>query len=212
VNIERRQNLWRWEVRAALFSIAALLLFCSRSVWLTWAAQFLNVSNPPAHVDCVMVLGGGSDTRPFVAADWFLRGKSTAVLVPTVHTPPELVDEANVPDHEVIRRVLLAQGLPAEALVFLPGECSSTKDEAAALASYLNAHPGVSVAIVTNTLYTRRTRSIICRQLGDKADRVFYVGAPTERFDATNWWTTEEGFNCYATEFVKLTRHWLSLD
>jgi uncharacterized SAM-binding protein YcdF (DUF218 family) len=204
------KSLRRWGLRLLLLLAPAMVLFWSRAVWLTWAARSLDVSNPPSHVDCLMVLGGGSQTRPFVAADWLLRGKSAAVLVPTVHMPPELVDEASVPDHEVIRRVLLAQGVRPEAITLLPGACSSTRDEANALAAYLTSHPGISVAIVTNTLYTRRTRSIVSRQLGDNASRVCYIGAPTDHFDETNWWKMEEGFYCYATEFLKLTAYWLS--
>lgn len=208
---EGRRSRWRRWICLAFLLTWPLLLFCSRPAWLTWAAQLLDVSNAPAHVDCLMVLGGGSNTRPFVAADWFLRGKTTTILVPTVQSPPELVDEADVPDHEVIRRVLLAQGVPVGSITLLPCECSSTRDEAAVLATYMSEHAGVSVAIVTNTLYTRRTKSIFCRQLGDDAKRVFYIGAPTDHFDEASWWKCEEGFMCYATELVKLARHWLSL-
>jgi uncharacterized SAM-binding protein YcdF (DUF218 family) len=190
--------------------VAALLVFWSRASWLTRAARFLDVSDPPPSADYVMVLGGGSDTRPFVAAAWVLRGKAKAILIPTVQTPPGLVDGAILPDHEVIRRVLLAQGVSQQCITILPGECSSTRDEAKALAIYLEAHPGVSVAIVTNTLYTRRTRSIMCRELGKNSPQVAYIGAPTDRFDETIWWKMEEGFQCYATEYVKLVAYWLS--
>lgn len=205
-----RDNRWRWGIRFALLFTATMLIFLSRASWLTWTARFLDVSNPPSHVDYLMVLGGGSETRPFVAAAWFVRGKATAVLVPSVPTPPELVDGALLPDHEVIRRVLLMQGVPDQAITLLPGECTCTRDEANVLAAYLNSHPGVSVAIVTNTLYTRRTRAIVRNQLGENSRRVSYVGAPTDHFDESNWWKTEEGFKCYATEYAKLVAYWLS--
>lgn len=208
MRIERRARKWRWIARLAILVAASALVLWSRASWLTWSARFLDVADPPPRADCVMVLGGGSDTRPFVAAEWFLRGKTSALLVPTVSVPPELVEGAILPDHEVIRRVLLAQGVPPQAITLLPGECSSTRDEARALAAYLTSRPGVSVAIVTNSLYTRRTRSIMRRQLGANAQRVFFIAAPTDRFDPTNWWQLEEGFQCYATEYVKLVAYW----
>ena len=206
----RRSKKWRTGAGFSLLLAAVLVIYLSRGQWLVDAAEFLNVSDPPTHVDFMMVLGGGSETRPLVAAAWVLRGKASAVLVPTLQNPPELVDGKTLPDHEVIRRVLLAQGVRNDAIFLLPGECSSTRDEAAALAGYLDSNPNVSVAIVTNSLYTRRARSIMCGRLGKSSNRVFFVGAPTDHFDATNWWKTEDGFLAYATEYFKLIAHWLS--
>ena len=206
----RLSKKWRLGAGFSLLLAAILFLYLSRGHWLVDAAEFLNVSNPPSRVDFMMVLGGGSDTRPLVAAAWVVRGKASAVLVPTVKTPPELVDGTTLPDHEVIRRVLLAEGVRNEAIVLLPGECATTRDEAEALAAFLDSNSNVSVAIVTNSLYTRRARSIMYARLGKDSNRVYFVGAPTGHFDATNWWKTEEGFQAYATEYFKLIAHWLS--
>jgi uncharacterized SAM-binding protein YcdF (DUF218 family) len=210
VKLPRRSKLRRFAVRGALLLAAATLAFMSRARWLTKAAEFLDASNPPARADFMLVLGGGRETRPFVAAAWVTRGRASAVLVPTVQTPPELVDGTILPDHEVVRRVLLAQGVPSEAIEVLPGECATTRDEANALAAYLDSHPNVSVAVVTNSLYTRRARSIMYGRLGKQASRVFFVGAPSDHFDETNWWKSEEGFQSYTTEYLKLVAHWLT--
>jgi hypothetical protein len=41
---------------------------------------------------------------------------------------------------------------------------------------------------------------------------VHFVAAPTDGFDADNWWRSEAGFTCYATEYVKLAYQGLRED
>ena len=77
----------RWSRRAlaALMLLAVLLgLYLARAELLPPVARFLDVSEPPVVVDDVMVLGGGSDTRPFIAAALVKSGKARQVLIPTV--------------------------------------------------------------------------------------------------------------------------------
>src|SRR5207249_498966 len=92
---------------------------------------------------------------------------------------------------EASRRVLLARGVPAEAIVQLPAVVDSTKDEAQALRLYLEEHPGETVGVVTSKYHTRRTRMVMQHELGEAASRVKYFGAPTDGYDETNWWKSE---------------------
>jgi uncharacterized SAM-binding protein YcdF (DUF218 family) len=184
-------------------------LYFARAALLPPVARFLDVSEPPFSVHDVMVLGGGSDTRPFIAAALVKAGKARQVLVPTVK--PSLNAEQGIgpPEHEIICRVLRARGVPAAAIVQLPGAVASTANEARALAEFLDANPEHTVAVVTNTFHTRRARWIFQRTLGQRAGQVHFVAAPTDGFDENTWWQSEDGFHCYAQEYVKLGFHWL---
>ena len=103
-----------------------------------------------------------------------------------------------------MRQVLLKRGVPAEAIVLLPGEVNSTADEARALKRYLEEHAGRRVAVVTNDYHTRRARWIFRNEIGDRAADLAFFGAPTDDFDAHDWWRSETGFRCYSDEYVKL--------
>jgi uncharacterized SAM-binding protein YcdF (DUF218 family) len=106
----------------------------------------------------------------------------------------------------LVRRVLLARGVPASAIVVLPGECDSTEDEAHTLARFLEAKPDLTVAVVTNDFHTRRARLLFRRALGSNSQRVHFVAAPVDGVAADNWWRTQKGFVQYTTEYLKLVR------
>lgn len=202
----------RWKrpfIAVAVLTGVVLGLYLGRSILLPPVAGFLDVSGPPPQVDYVMVLGGGSDSRPFVAAALVNTKRAAAVLVPTVAGPVETAEDLRVPDHEVIQSVLRARGVPAQAIVLLPEPCSSTADEARSLAAFLQSHPDRTVAVVTHTFHTRRARAIFRKALPGQEQQLHFVAVPTDGFDETNWWQSEQGFQCYANEYSKLLLSWL---
>ena len=72
------------------------------------------------------------------------------------------------------------------------------------LARFLEEHPGSSVAVVTTTCHTRRARGIFRKVVGNRAARLIFVAAPTEGYDAHNWWQSKAGSQAYLTEYAKL--------
>jgi uncharacterized SAM-binding protein YcdF (DUF218 family) len=200
-----------WLRRAVLLTLLALAVgaYLARGFLLTHAATFLDVSEPPRRADYAQVLGGGDDTRPFVAAALVKAGLTDVVLVPRTQRSPDVADGLTPPEEEVIRRVLVARGVPEGRIVLLDGECASTRDEAAALARFLDAHPGATVNVVTNAYHTRRARATFRAALGERAGAVRFVAAPTDGFDAGSWWRHEAGVTAYADEYAKLLAGWL---
>jgi uncharacterized SAM-binding protein YcdF (DUF218 family) len=184
-------------------------LWLCRAQVLPPLARFLDVSELPARVDYVLVLGGGADARPFVAAALVHAERAGQVLVPTVKLVPEAELGLTPAEHDLIRRVLLARGISSESIVQLPGEANSTRDEVLALGRFLEDRPEVTVAVVTTTWHTRRARMIFHRVLGEQAARVHFVGAPPDRYDESNWWQSEAGFAAYVTEYAKLLHDWV---
>jgi uncharacterized SAM-binding protein YcdF (DUF218 family) len=182
----------------------AAALWWGRGRLLPPVARFLDVSEPPAPADCVYVLGGGLDSRPFAAAAVYKAGLARRVVIPTVRPDADALDGLGPAESDVTRRVLLARGVPAEAIVQLPGEVNSTADEARCLARYLEDHPGWTVAVVTTDFHTRRTRWIFRRTLGDRVAGLRLVGVPHERFGPDDWWRHEYGVMTYLDEYGKL--------
>ena len=197
----RRRRRWkRWVVLLAV--LAALWLW--RAPLLTAMGRYLDVSEPPAAADFVMVLGGDHDYRPVVAAALYKAGLAHQVLVPAVHRGPDILADLSPPEEEVIRRVLTARGVPERDILILDGQADSTEDEATALARFLDDHPGVSVTVVTTDYHTRRARWIFERRCGPRASALRFVSAPAHGFDASDWWRSEAGFTTYLNEYAKL--------
>jgi hypothetical protein len=78
------------------------LLFVLHPWLLPLAGAYLDVSEPPRAVDDVLVLGGGRDTRPFVAAALYKAGLAQRILLPTVKASPENEDGLAPSEFEVM--------------------------------------------------------------------------------------------------------------
>lgn len=198
--------LWRWKKSVAVV-VLALALYCSRYAVLRSLGSFLDVTRPLASpVDYVMILGGGHDTRPFVAAALMKTGWARGALVPTVRHEAD----SELSEHDIIQRVLQARGAAPGAITVVPADAASTADEAAALKTFLDAAPTATVAVVTNPSHSRRARWIFQRTLGERAEQVQFVAAPANGVDEAAWWKTERGSVSYLSEFPKMAYYWLS--
>jgi uncharacterized SAM-binding protein YcdF (DUF218 family) len=201
---------WRrrlcWAVALVVLLTAAGLF---RSWWLPPVGRFLDDSDLPRKTDAIYVLGGGADTRPFVAAALVKRGYSDRVLLPSVHQRDEDRAQGFEPNHEVMRRVLVARGVAPGKITLLPDDCESTEQEAQAVAKFLALHSETTLMVVTSDFHTRRTRMLFRRYLGAHAANVVFVAAPTDGFSPETWWQTAHGFDTYVTEYCKLVSTWL---
>ncbi len=154
-----------------------------------------------------MVLGGGSTTRPFVAAAQIVQaGLAKKILVPRFGHSQVVREGVADAEDEANRQVALRLGVSSDSIVQLDSVVDSTETEAKSLAEFLDSHPEALVAVVTNDFHTRRTRLLFSRACGDRAKQLRFVGAPTDDFDATNWWKFENGVVLYLNEFLKLAR------
>ena len=184
--------------------VAALLLYVGRNRILSAAGRFLDVSEPPVATDYVMVLGGNKETRPFAAAALIKVGLARKAIVATIAGHGDVLDGIAPCEQELIRAVLVRQGVSPDAVMILPNSCRSTFDEARALAEFLESEPDSSVTVITSCQHTRRTRWIFRKALGERSAHVHFVGVPMDGFDATNWWHFESGFCTYVDEYLKL--------
>jgi uncharacterized SAM-binding protein YcdF (DUF218 family) len=163
---------------------------------------WLDVGRMPHEADDVLILGGGENTRPFVAASLYKAGLARKILVTEDAVLPQHVDSFLPPFHEVNRNVLVNRGVPAADFAFLPASAENTYDEAVALAAFLKGKPTARVLVVTDDYHTRRSRWVFDRVLGRQADRLSFVSAPS--IDTSDgWWRDEETFVALVTEFPK---------
>jgi uncharacterized SAM-binding protein YcdF (DUF218 family) len=180
------------------------LLWATHPRPLVAMARWLDVGELPRPAEYVMVLNGGENTRPFVAAVLLNAGLARHVLVAKVAPPPETIGRVLPPSQEISRQVLLHRGVADHDIIILPAAAATTYDEAVALAAFLEDRPNTRVLIVTNDCHTRRSRWAFARALGDRMAQVSLVSAPSDDVAADCWWRDERGFVTIVTEYLKL--------
>jgi uncharacterized SAM-binding protein YcdF (DUF218 family) len=203
----------RWILRLVSASLLGVVLV----VWLAphWVlppvARFLDVSETPRATDYVLVLNGDPEIRPFAAAALVKAGLAREVLLTRQRLAMESssVQEGVMPSELAItQKILNSRGVPEASIQVLPGEITSTGDEARVLAEFLAAKPEATVAIVTNAFHTRRARMVFHRTLGENSDRVHFVGVPRDGVDEDSWWRTSGGCAVYVSEYGKFPYYW----
>lgn len=200
----RRRQLWLTYASCLLIVVAGA--WFGRNEILQAAGRWLDVGEPPALTDWVFLLPGDFETRPFAAAALISTGYAERVLIPTNLRPLEAAEGDAIPTHEALCKILVARGVPIESIEILQAETDSTFGDAMALAAALKNHPGKRVTLVTNDFHTRRTRWVFHNVLNGEigTGQVRVLGVPAEHYGADDWWRTKEGFEIYASEYVKL--------
>src|ERR1700704_7152985 len=96
------------------------------------AADLWIVSDPISRADAIVVLGGGLETRPFIAAQMWRRGLADKILIS--QSPEEPAASIGVmPSHsELNRQILLKLDVPADAIETFGTANKNTRDEAVA--------------------------------------------------------------------------------
>ncbi|HVW01337.1 MAG TPA: YdcF family protein, partial [Planctomycetaceae bacterium] len=140
---------------------------------------------------------------PFAAAHLVRDGWAERILI----TQPVLTSqrfEGQPSEGGLTERILIHEGVQPTQIVTLPHDVLTTADEAEALAEFLTAHPEATVTVLTSRYHTRRAKLIFGRALDGRFSQCRFLGTPSDYFDESNWWRTEEGTRAYVLEYVKL--------
>ncbi len=196
---------WRWWLLLLLLA-AGLLggLYLGRGAVLPRLAGWLDVGQPPAQADAIMLLNGEAETRAFAAAALWKAGWAPRILLSTVGADPQRENTTVPTEHEINLRVLQACGVPRGAVVLLDGRARSTYDEAVAAADYLARSTPPRLLLVTSGFHTRRARWIFERVLAGHARQISVVAAAEDEPPAAAWWQSEPDFAAISGEYLKL--------
>lgn len=201
----RRSRLWWAGAFFAGLLLVGLLGYAFHRPLLRGFANALTVDDAVAPADFLYLLGGDINTRPFHAAELFRRGYAPHVVVPRTEDRAASERGFYPNDADVAVRILRREGVLDSAITMLriPGGVTSTQDEGRVLRDYLREHPARRVIVVTSAYHTRRARWTLRRELDGLNVDLRMSAAPDDRFDASNWWTSEAGFLAYVTEMLK---------
>ena len=199
--MKRRKTAF-WIIAAC--ALAILVMALNRRALLSAAGRWLDVGGKPQRADAVVLLNGGYNTRPFVATALVRGGWAPKVLLSTCVLHALEADRAIPRSQDIALRVLEYGGARRSEVEMLNVSAQTTFDEAVAVADYLAVHPAKRLLLVTEGPHTRRARWIFERVLAAQQTEISVVSAPTDGFDYSVWWRSNNGFLFVVSEYLKL--------
>jgi uncharacterized SAM-binding protein YcdF (DUF218 family) len=175
-----------------------------REALLRGAADLWIVSDPITAADAVVVLGGGIETRPFVAADLYAKGLVKKILLSEGDEDRSVEIGGLVGETETNRRVLRGLGVPESAIETFGTANKNTREEAVALKDWSDRNV-VAVLIIPTEIFTaRRVRWMFRREF---AGTGVYIEVPSfdppKLYTRKEWWKTEDGVIAFQNEILK---------
>lgn len=142
-----------------------------------------------------------------MAAGLFREGVAPIVMITDDGTRAGWFSgERNNPRYvDLETRELIANGVPPEAIIVLPGSVAGTDEEAKAAAKIVDERNIQRLLIVTSAYHTRRALWTFERILSGKQVEIGIFGvAPGDQTPASwYWWLTPRGWQTVAGEYVK---------
>jgi uncharacterized SAM-binding protein YcdF (DUF218 family) len=191
---------------AFVLVVAALCVgaWIEREPLLRGAADLWIVSDPITPADAVVVLGGGIDVRPFVAADLYAQGLAKKVLLSQVRETPSFEIGAVTSDTEDMQKVLLKLGVPVSAIETFGKANKNTREEAMALKSWADQNAASTLIIPTEIFPARRVRWMFRHEFAGTGVRIEVPAFdPLRLYSRADWWRTEEGAIEFQNEILK---------
>ncbi|WP_250645469.1 YdcF family protein [Salidesulfovibrio onnuriiensis] len=178
---------------------------------LFWAAQWLDVNEPPQNGDYIVPLAGDPH-RLFKAAELYKKGYAPTVTLSRAKLyPPSRLDKLEIKlgapsygPYEFEHKVLESQGVPAASIEEFGNGHISTVEEAEALKRHLQ-NKKATLLLVTSPYHARRAKMIF-QDIMPEAN--ILVSVPPEGSFKKCWWQDQQSAQNIVMELVK-TAHYL---
>jgi uncharacterized SAM-binding protein YcdF (DUF218 family) len=183
--IESRSRKRRWLILGGIFIVlaGAATLFFTVGEWLV-------VEDKLAHADVVVVLSGRLPERAVEAARVYKAGYADQVWISPPVSPVNDLKAMNISylgEDFYNEKVLIAQGVPPDAIHILDHPDANTEAEVRQTAEDLRNMDFHSVIMVTSKPHTRRVRTIWRKLVGSEPRMIAHF-APDDPYDGSHWW------------------------
>jgi uncharacterized SAM-binding protein YcdF (DUF218 family) len=185
-----RRHRYRPFLLAMILGIAALS--AASVVVFRQAGAWLIVQDPLAPAHAIVVLSGSMPSRAREAARIYQQNFSAQVWI-SPGLPParelEALGIAYVGESFYNHRVLMALGVPSNAIRILATPAANTEEEVKEIARECRQEGAHNVILVTSKAHTRRVRFIWQHLVGNDPELIVRY-ASGDPFDAAHWWRT----------------------
>ena len=186
--------------------ILAVVLFFGIGRWLV-------VEDPLVKARAIVVLSGSMPLRAIEAGKLYRDGYAPEIWLTHSTGPGATLKEMGIPfagEDYYDTRILIREGVPAEAIHVLEPPIVNTADEIKVAAAALARANGEAVIIVTTKAHTRRV-GLLWRRLAPGQGRAIVRAASADPFDPRHWWrTTRDGLDV-VREVLGLLNAWAGL-
>jgi uncharacterized SAM-binding protein YcdF (DUF218 family) len=165
--------------------ILAVVLFFGIGRWLV-------VEDPLVKARAIVVLSGSIPLRAIEAGKLYRDGYAPEIWLTHSTEPGATLKEMGIPfagEDYYDTRILIREGVPAEAIHILEPPIVNTADEIKVAAAALARANGEAVIIVTTKAHTRRV-GLLWRRLAPGQGRAIVRAASADPFDPRHWWRT----------------------
>ena len=195
-------------VAAAAGSLIALALAALSNV-----GRWLVVEDPLAKARAIAVLSGRMPVRAIAAAKLYRQGYAPEVWLTHAAEPGESLRAMGIAyegEEVSSARVLIHEGVPAEAIRVLEPPIVNTADEVRVVSAALAPEKDRSVILVTSKAHTRRAR-LLWRKLAPRNCRAIVRAAGEDPFDPRRWWRSSSDALEVVREVLGLLNAWAGL-
>lgn len=207
--------------------VLGLLVYKAGELWLPFLGSALIAADPLARADVVVPLAG-ERSRVFYAAQLFRQGLAgwyaitdmvvTGCKLPVARCRASLAaastgdGESWTRYTESVRDQALTAGVPLAAIVRVPGTADTTYHEALNLRQVALARGWHSLLVVTSPFHSRRARLIFGDVFRGTGIRVSVQPAEPHWYRPETWWTTPEGRQATAEEYLKFALYFVGYE
>ena len=189
----------------SLLALCALLvvLYLFRAPVLRGVADLWIVNDPLVKADAIVVLGGGSDTRPFEAARLFQQRLAPRILVLDERQNRTAELGLTFQGADLVKQVLLKKTVPESAVTIIGHNVTTTHDECLAVRAWVDQNKPKRLIITTDLFHTRRVKWFFEKALKGTGVDVRTDAVPARDYTAADWWQHEDGLIAFQNEVVK---------
>lgn len=197
--------------RQALVVVGVLVLVVAAGTWaFRRVGTWLIVEDRLEPAQAIVVLSGRMPQRALEAAELYRQGYAAEVWVMQPSGPGEKLEPMGIPfvgEEFYSQKVLLAKGVPADAIRVPEQTVQNTEDEVRVIAAEMGRVGGGKVIVVTSRAHTRRVKAIWRRVVGENP-RAMVHGTPGDGFDAEHWWRSTYDALDVVREMLGLANVW----
>lgn len=189
------------------FSVLLTIMFVSIFLWalLVVAGSFLIVGDKVKPVDAIVVLSGDEGERVLEAVKWYEKGYGKYFVFTKTHT--EEIGEGRTYS-EMLMRLAIDNGVPADSMLVTSGEATSTIEEAQAVKLLALQRNINSILVVTAPYHTRRTEIIFDKEFADTDIKVLVHAVEDSWYKPLTWYLSSQGWRQTLAEFGSLFLIW----